>query len=431
MAKEFKYTAIQEEAMKLAGSGATDIMLFGGSRSGKTFILCCMIGLVLQFNPDIRVVILRKQLKDVRESVVMDTWPKVMRLRFNWPRNLIEKCINRNDMIFRHPNGSELWFAGLDDKERVEKILGKEYGLIYFNECSQIPYSSVEIAKTRLAQRVEGWRNKCFYDCNPPSKNHWTYRIFQQGLNPDKTPLAFPQDYVSMKMNPTDNTENISEDYLNRTLAGLKGKSRERFLLGNWIDDNDKALWHSETMIDPYRVTEIPSDLNRIVIGVDPAVTSSKSSDYTGIVVAGKKWEPEDECYHYYVLGEHSMQGSPNQWASLVANLYRRYMADKIVAEVNQGGDMVINTIRNVDSELPVKSVRATRGKIIRAEPIAALYEKGLVHHVGCFSDLETEMTSFTGDKSEESPDRMDALVWALTDLAENNKFSIRRFSLN
>ena len=169
-------------------------------------------------------------------------------------------------------------------------------------------------------------------------------------------------------------------------------------------------------MINPFRVKSAPPALDRIVVGVDPAVTQKDTSDLTGIVVAGCKRIRGE--VHYFVLDDRSLIGSPSEWAKTVVNAYNEYSADRVVAETNQGGDMVEQTLRNVDRNISYRGVRATRGKIVRAEPIAELYERGLVHHVGDFQLMEDEMCSYCGFESEKSPDRMDALVWALTDLS-------------
>ena len=427
----FKYTEAQQKAIKLVGSGASDIMLFGGSRSGKTFVFTSLICTIAQYVPSIRIAILRRHLKDVRESVFMDSFPKAMRLRLGWSRDRISHCFNKNDMVFRNPNGSEIWFTGLEDKERVDKILGKEFGLLYFNEVSQIPYSSIEVAKTRLAQKVPGWQNKCFYDCNPPSKSHWAYKIFVQKINPNtNAPLVNPDDYVSMKMNPMDNQENISSDYLEKQLGSLTGKNRQRFLYGEWTDDTENALWRQGSMIDKYRIATPPDRMDRIVVGVDPAMTNADNADTTGIVVCGKAWDYDEKRFHYYVLEDASLKGSPLEWSQEIYNCYCKHSADRIVAEVNQGGDLVRHTLTRTCNNLPVTTVRATRNKVIRAEPIAALYEQGLVHHVGVFQELETQMCSYVGPTKDSSPDRMDALVWALSELSGIATSRVRSFNM-
>jgi len=164
-------------------------------------------------------------------------------------------------------------------------------------------------------------------------------------------------------------------------------------------------------MIDEHRHTGTLPNLVRIVVGVDPAVTGSETSDETGIVVVGK-----DAAGHLYVLGDHSVRGTPLDWAKRVAWAVDKHGADRVIGETNNGGDLVEVNLRTVSKTLPFKKVTASRGKYVRAEPIAALYEKGEVHHVGAFPELEDQMCEWVS--GDESPDRMDALVWAITELS-------------
>lgn len=164
------------------------------------------------------------------------------------------------------------------------------------------------------------------------------------------------------------------------------------------------ALWNENII----KHDEAP-DLERIVVAIDPATSNKGESDETGIIVAGRKGEEA------YVLDDLSLQASPNSWASKAIKAYHTHNADRIVAETNQGGDMVENTIRQVDSSVSFKQVKASRGKQIRAEPVSALYEQGRVYHTETFSELEDQLCSWTPGDS--SPDRMDALVWGLTEL--------------
>ncbi len=178
------------------------------------------------------------------------------------------------------------------------------------------------------------------------------------------------------------------------------------------LGDLPGALW-SLSNLDTYRLREAP-DVHRVVVSVDPAVTATELSDEHGIVVAGIAADQRG-----IVLEDASLSGSPNEWARRAVSLYRSWNADAIVIEVNQGGDMVAHTIRTIDPNVNIKEVRASRGKHVRAEPIAALYEQGRVAHVGAFPELEAQMTQMTtnGYEGEGSPDRVDALVWAMTEL--------------
>jgi phage terminase large subunit-like protein len=173
------------------------------------------------------------------------------------------------------------------------------------------------------------------------------------------------------------------------------------------------ALWRQD-WIDAQRLARAP-DMKRIVVAVDPPVTATARSDSCGIVVAGVGDDGRG-----YVLADRTVQGrQPAEWARAVVGAYRDFMADRVVAETNQGGDLVGAVLRQVDPAVPVRQVRATRGKWVRAEPVAALYAEGRVAHVGQFEHLEAQLCGFGADGlvAGRSPDRLDALVWALTDL--------------
>jgi predicted phage terminase large subunit-like protein len=179
-------------------------------------------------------------------------------------------------------------------------------------------------------------------------------------------------------------------------------------LMGELLEDLEGALWTRAMMEN--RAEKAP-ELTRIVVAVDPAVTSGDSADDTGIVVAGRGVDD-----HAYVLTDATCHLSPDQWAKRVVIIYRTHSADRVIAEVNNGGELVEAVLRTVDPGLSFKSIHASRGKRTRAEPVAALYEQGKVHHVGGFPELEDELCSWIPGEGE-SPDRLDALVWAITEL--------------
>ena len=321
---------------------------------------------------------------------------------------------SRQDQFVRLPNHSEIWFAGVDGEERVDKILGKEFATIYFNECSEIGYEAVNTVLTRLAQRT-ALRNRAYFDCNPAGKSHWSYKLFVEKRDPvSGLALPFPQNYASMQLNPAENRENLPEGYLEETLAGLSERQRLRFLEGRWLDDFAGALWTQE-MIERDRVEAPPEEFERIIIGVDPAVSSGRDADETGIVTVAR-----GRNRHFYVLSDASMTGRPTEWAGRAVAEYHRFHADRIAGEVNNGGDLIETVLRSIDADVSFRAVRAMRGKIERAEPVAALYEQRRVHHLGRFPELEEQMTTFRPE-SGDSPDRLDALVWAVTMLMENS----------
>ena len=411
---EFSKTLDQQQALGLVGGTEKNVLLFGGSRSGKTFILLYAILIRSLKAPGSRHAVFRFRINTARQAIMMDTMPKMMGMCF--PEVAYKQ--NNRDGFFRLSNGSEIWFCGLDEKQRAEKILGKEFATLYFNECSEISYQAVTVAMTRLAQKAklygrEGFLPlKAYFDCNPPGKSHWSYKLFIQKVEPENnTALPFPENFTSMLMNPGGNRANLPDDYIEHILGGLPERKRQRFLEGNWLDDIEGALWQ-RTMIDHSRIIHVP-ELERIVIGVDPAVTANAGSAETGIIVAGKCHRGE-----YYILNDVSLKGSPLEWATAVEREYKRWHADRVICEVNNGGRLVTDNLRNVNPNISCKSVTASRGKIIRAEPVAALYEQGKVHHVGLFSKLEDQLCSYNPAMLQASPDRLDALVWALSELS-------------
>jgi PBSX family phage terminase large subunit len=268
--------------------------------------------------------------------------------------------------------------------------------------------------KIDLSIRDKKTQNRVIIVLNPCHTKHWINKRF---FDEPEVPHGFNGivgDTCYIHTSYLDNWHNLSESFL-KIAARTKRTNEKKYnhlFLGDWVDDIDGALWKQSTMIDPYRVTRAP-DLKRIVIGVDPSVSSTGDQDECGIGAAGIGFDGE-----YYVLEDATALLSPAEWGKTSVGLYKNHQADRIVAEVNQGGDLVEMNIHNVDSSVPVKKVRATRGKLIRAEPISALYEEGKVHHVGCFPELEDEMTTYTGDG--DSPNRLDWLVWALTELSQN-----------
>ena len=208
-----------------------------------------------------------------------------------------------------------------------------------------------------------------------------------------------------------DNAANLAPQFLDAVVRQYEGTRLGRQELdGEVLDDNPGAMWKRES-IDASRVRTEPQ-LRRVVVGVDPAVTSNASSDETGIVVAGIGHDGR-----FYVLADYSGRYSPDQWASRAVEAYRTHKADRIVAERNQGGDLVERTLRTVDRNAAITTVHAMRGKALRAEPIAALYEQARVSHVGALSMLEDQMTAWDPASDAKSPDRVDALVYAMTEL--------------
>ena len=213
-----------------------------------------------------------------------------------------------------------------------------------------------------------------------------------------------------------ENSSNLSETALIELKARYEGtRTGRQELYGELLESAEGALW-TRQWIEDCRITkdEMPP-LIRVVTAIDPAVTSGEESDETGIVTAGMSADGR-----FFVLADDTLKATPNEWAKKAVSAYKEHKADRIVAEANNGGDMIINLLHQVDRFVPTTKVHATRGKQLRAEPISALYEQYRVHHVGAFPLLEDQMVMWTPE-SKDSPDRLDALVWALTELSEGS----------
>jgi len=226
--------------------------------------------------------------------------------------------------------------------------------------------------------------------------------------------LADPKVVVSRGAT-AENRANLAPAFLDQIVRRYEGTRLGRQELdAEILDDMPGGLWR-RGIIEATRTSARP-ELSRVVVAIDPAASASEAADETGIIAAGR-----DGNGHGYVLTDGSGRYAPAEWARVAIAAYCAHRADRIVAEINNGGDMVEATLRMVDPNVPFSAVRAARGKVARAEPIAALYEQGRIHHIGAFPQLEDQMCSFTSDFDRRaagySPDRVDALVWAFTEL--------------
>ncbi|MFZ3311504.1 MAG: phage terminase large subunit [Xanthobacteraceae bacterium] len=405
-------TPRQRDAQALLQSGKRHVLLVGGARSGKTTVIVNEIVERALKAGGSRHVILRHRANAVRPSIALDTLPKVFKLGF--PGRALKA--HRTDGYFSLGEDSEIWFGGLDEAERVEKILGKEYATIFFNECSQISYASVLIALTRLAQVVKDAPQRAFYDLNPTNKGHWSNVLFGDCRDPvSRAPLDDPEEYARLFLSPRDNPH-LTDNYL-KSLQRLPERQRKRFYEGVYIDDLDGALFTYE-IIARGRVAELPTARRtRVVVAVDPSGAAGRddeAADEIGIIVAAR-----GDDNHAYVLADRSLRDGPGAWARAVVQAAAEFGAERIIAEENFGGAMVRAVIVAAGAGVTVQMVSASRGKVLRAEPVSALYEQGLVHHVGRFAMLEDQLCAFTtsGYRGADSPDHADALVFAISEL--------------
>jgi phage terminase large subunit-like protein len=288
------------------------------------------------------------------------------------------------------------------------------------NGARAYTYSAEEPERLRGPQNTSAWCDEVA--AYPKPKTVWDLLLpgLRLGSDPRRvvttTPkpskflaglLADPTTVVS-RLRTRDNRANLApgvvED-LERIYGGTRIGRQE--LDGELLEEAEGALWRG-AQIEALRVAAAP-DLVRVCVAIDPSVTSGPNSDEVGIIVAGLGADG-----HGYILRDLSGRMSPDDWAQRAVAGFDHYKADKIIAEANNGGDLILSVMRTVRLNVPIEKVHAARGKITRAEPVAALYEQGKVHHVGGFADLEQEMTNYVAGESV-SPNRMDALVWAIS----------------
>jgi len=307
---------------------------------------------------------------------------------------------NRTDAVITTRHGAKIWADGADDG--ALRIQGKNLRGAWCDEIGLWKYQwkTAWEESLRFAVRLEPAR---FVLTGTPKQGPPLVRMM----------LDHPRCAVT-HMRMVDNIANLDPDLvaeLQRDWDGTRLGRQE--LEGEFLDDVPGALWTLQN-IEDCRVAEHPP-LDRVVVGVDPSGAADENTGRSsiGIVVAGySAWYGQA-----YVLADCTVRDSPERWARKVEWAYNEYMADLVVAETNFGGDMVRSTIHAANRNLPVKKLTASRGKRARAEPVAAKYEQGVVHHVGGFPRLEEQLTTWVPDSGMDSPDRLDALVWALTEL--------------
>jgi hypothetical protein len=400
--KIFQKTVKQREACDVLNRH-DHALLVGGSRSTKTTIAVKNIVARAIKRPS-RHLIVRFRFNHAKASIWYDTLPKVFQ-KF-YPQVRYKE--NKQDWFIQVPcckdfpgEYSTIWLGGIDDKDRVEKILGNEYSTILANECSQISYDAITMLRTRLAE-ASGLKLRFYYDLNPCGIKHWTNQELIKGFIPgtkEKSKLNCGHIF----MNPLDNPY-LPKEYID-ALKALPKRKRQRFLDGRYITDVEGALW-TDQMMSEARCKSY-GKIIKTVVAVDPSTTDNPGSDECGIVVCSL-----DENREGVVEADYTIKASPATWAARAVNAYYTHEANEIVAEVNQGGDLVKNALKNIDPSIKVKTVRASKSKRARAEPISELYELGKIAHAKDMPEFESELTEWVPMNTTESPNRVDSVVW-------------------
>ena len=377
-------------------------LILGGRGSGKTragaeWVRAKALGLLPEAShPSKRIALVGETLGDVRH-VMIEGVSGLMSVHSDAERPRFEP----SKMQLTWPNGAIAQMFGGDNPESLR---GPQFDAAWIDE----------VAKWRDAERGFDMLNLALrLGANPQMVATTTPRAI-----PLLKKLMEDPSTVVTRSRTADNAANLAPTFVTEMTRRYSGTALARQELdGEIVDTRAGALWRRD-WIDTHRVTACP-EMKTIVVAVDPPVTATASSDACGIMVAGIG--PDNRAY---IIADRTIQGrEPHVWARAAIAAYHDFQADRIVAEINQGGDLVISVLRQIDAAVSVQKVRATRGKWLRAEPVAALYAEGRVSHVGMMPQLEDQMCAFGADglASGRSPDRLDALVWALTSLLLGN----------
>lgn len=362
---------------------------FGKSRMGAEWVRK-----IAREHPGCRIALVAETAADGRDVMVEGESGLL-----NIDPTLTQDDYQRTNRKVTWPNGS---VAYLYNATEPDQLRGPQHHFAWVDELAKFKYVQETWDQLQFGLRLGEHPQQIVTTTPRPLK------IIKKLLN--------DPDCVVTKGSTADNAANLAEPFLKQIYDRYGGTRLGRQELeGEVLEDIPGALW-SRASIDDNRRPEAPEDLERIVIAIDPAASSAEGSDETGIVAVGCARD-SDGYVRGYVLADRSVRGTPEEWAKKAVALYREFEADRIIAEKNQGGEMVEAVIRAADRNVPVTLVHATRGKAVRAEPISALYEQGRVHHIGRFDELEDQMSTFSADydRRDGSPDRMDALVWGLS----------------
>lgn len=435
--KSFKLNPSQVRLSELVWetAGVENILAYGPARSGKTAGITANIATRAMMFPGTKHGIFRRTRRAAMFHLFKGTFPEVMKMLY--PGYLDSPAVKTNsqDGTVTFHNGSQIVFDGIDPND-IERILGPQYATAWINECNELEdYAAVDALASRMADFAplvdpstgklildsSGSEILCrplmIFDCNPDLKTDWDHRCFVDKVNPNSgKPWGNPVAWRRVFMPSKDNELNLVPGFLNRLADRYDGSPamEERFLKGLWRDDNPNALFRKNMFL--YCEEKPLEYFRRVIVGVDPSGGAGNNSDYTGIVVVGLGLDGLA-----YVLEDGSVQGLTSEvWAKEVIRLYDKWNADYVVAERNFGGDMVATTIKSARRNIEPILVTASRGKIVRAGPVAQKYMHKKVIHMGSFKELEAQMCDYK-EGTKKSPDRMDALVWALTRLLDLN----------
>lgn len=401
--------------------GLRNILAAGGIRSGKTVALSAIMYFRALRAPGSTHAFFHAQRNVCKRNLFDEntgTFPEMLDILLPGYYDALKAdksgYVNQSDLTVKLPNGSSFLFMGLDNPE---KLRGLKLSTAFVNEANFVDYQTIMTIRGRLSESIatiDGsiLETKMLFDLNPTFKSSWDHKVFVEGVVPGELKPIPNHDktYRYLTINAIDNKANLPaslfEDFESMTEA-----QRRRDEFGMWSEDNPNALFNISNII---RTPKSLEDMVEIVIAIDPAGTANKDSDRTGIIVAGR-----DRDGGLHVLEDATMKAKPDVWIAKALELQKDYDANWIITEKNYGRDILETLMFRLAPNAPLKFVDAMgRSKRLRAEPVAALYERGRVSHARVFADLEQEMVEFDAPTFKGSPDRVDAMVYALTHLS-------------
>lgn len=381
---------LHQKFQKAYHSNKRYIVFYSGRAAGKTTSVGKVM-LTKALEKNCKILCTRKYQVSIRDSVYSTLVELIEKYDcFKGRFETLKTSIRCKD------TGSEIIFRGCQNMPEIKSLQGIQY--VWIEEANYIDEEDFET----LSKTIRKKDSQIWVIFNPHLEEDYVYQRFV--VNSD--PLALVEK-ISWRDNPF-----FQEDYIGSLVLEREIDQERDLNKYNWIWEGEclkevegalfRSEWFKYEQVDPKR-------LEKIGVAVDPSITAGDKSDECGICVVGSYGNK------FVVLDDQSRVASPKEWASLAIGLYHKYEANSIIAEVNQGGDMVKTIIKQIDRDVPVVAVRASKGKLLRAEPAASLYEEGRVIHTRRFPELEYQMTTYNGDPKQKSPDRLDALVWGLT----------------
>lgn len=376
-----KFTEKQLTALALLSSEKRHTLLRGGGRSGKTFLLMYAVVTRALKAKGSKHLIARKAFQHCKQSLWFGTFESVIELCYPELKGRIK---DNKDLWFKElPNGAQIWFGGLDDKERLDKILGNEYCTIFLNEVSEISWEAVGTVRTRLAQKVEGLKNKLYYDMNPTATSHWSYQLFFKGKMPDTgKALNDATDYQTMQMNPVDNLENIDSAYI-ADLQNASERKQKRFLYGEYADDVDIAVFREERM-KYWR--KRPERVIGIIQSWDTAFKKEQHNDPSVCLT----WMIAEERVHgkikeewkigYYLIDIFVQKMDYPELKAAAKSQAEKFKPEMILIEDAASGQSLIQDLLNSTDLNIIPCLPQRQDKVTRAMYAADFMERGLVH---------------------------------------------------